>query len=556
MLIAPLVWLIIAQAPTMPLTGTVVGPGGEPVVGADLLLVGLRSFGPPIMMKGRSGEDGRFSFTRLTALAGNPASQRAPTLWVMKPGFRISAVSSKTNEPLRVVLKPPGRAEVRVEGPDGQALSGVKVLPERLKSQSTGLPDEVAEFASATTGLDGLAVIDAVSPDELVYVDVQSRDFGIQGRPIVSKPGKPAVIALRPVSSWRGRLSGSDFEYAGGWRIRAWTRITGEPNEEPLTTGYVVTTSDERGRFVLAPIAAGRLKLELTPPGDVPVVTDVPEGLVVREGKQDSVDIPLKQAVRVTGLYLEKGTHKPVPGITVTLTYLGAKRDGGQMVKTDARGRYTFQSLPGQVRVAHFQFPPTHVATPGPAWEDFTVPEPPKVIEVATREALPAAPPLRGRVVDETGQAVPGATVRAAWTLLGSKGSSNGVVTTQTDQRGDFQLVGLGPDSTVRITAQLRERKSKEPVKVRAGEANPVTISIAPIPELAVAGRLLGPDGTPLAGIPVKVQVRFPLANAPEIPGFPEPVEFEGTPEIQTTADGTFRTPKTLERKPIDTPHG
>src|SRR5271166_5162264 len=142
MLIEPLVWMVLAQVPTMPLTGTVLGPGGEPVVGAELILVGLPSYDPPIVARGKSGEGGLFSLNRPTALAGDHHPQRAPILWVVKPGFRISATRfpeelPKPDEPVRIVLEPPGKAEVRVEGPDGNPLGGVKVLPERLRTHNT-----------------------------------------------------------------------------------------------------------------------------------------------------------------------------------------------------------------------------------------------------------------------------------------------------------------------------------------------------------------------------------------------------------------------------------
>ena len=75
----------------MSLTGTVVGPGGEPVVGAELILVGLPSYDPPIVARGKSGEGGRFSLDRPAELAGDHDPQRAPILWVVKPGFRVSA---------------------------------------------------------------------------------------------------------------------------------------------------------------------------------------------------------------------------------------------------------------------------------------------------------------------------------------------------------------------------------------------------------------------------------------------------------------------------------
>jgi hypothetical protein len=553
MFIAPLLWIVLAQVPTVPLTGAVVGPVGELVIGAELILVGLPSYDPPIVARGKSGEGGRFSLDRPTALAGDHDPQRAPILWVVKPGFRASATRfpdalPKSEEPVRIVLQPPGKAEVRVLGPDGEPLRGVKVLPERLKAHYTNVPDVVADLAAATTGPDGLAIVDAVSAEELTYVDVHSREFGIQGRPIVPNPGKPAIISLRPVSSLMVRLSAQDPRYVRGWKIRAWTRVGEDPNSEPQTTGYMETTTADNGRFTLAPIAIGGLQLELKPPGDLPFVADVPGSLAVRAGRADSVDIPLKSTVAVTGHFLERGTGKPVPGITAMLIYLG-NRNGHETTKTDERGRYTFKSLPGLVRVGHFAFPPTHVQAPGQGWEDFTVPEPPKVIELATREALPAAPPLRGQVIDEAGRTVPRASIQATWMLTGAKGSSSGSVSAKSGDNGDFVLEGLAPDSTVSVTGRRLDRQSKSPLIFHAGDAGPVTVAIDPMPVLAVAGRVLGPGGTPLGEIPVKVQFRIPRNN---FQGFPEQAYFEDNPEIKTLADGSFKTPKVLERKPSE----
>jgi hypothetical protein len=184
MFVTPLLCLVLAQVPTAPLAGTVVGPGGGPVIGAELILVGLPSYEPPIVARGKSDALGRFALDRPATLAGDHHPQRAPILWVVKPGFRVSATRfpealPKPDEPVRIVLEPPGKSQVRVLGPDGEPLRGVKVLPERLKTHHTNIPDVVAELAAATTGPHGLAVIDAVSAEELAYVDIHSRDFGI-----------------------------------------------------------------------------------------------------------------------------------------------------------------------------------------------------------------------------------------------------------------------------------------------------------------------------------------------------------------------------------------
>ena len=69
-----------------------------------------------------------------------------------------------------------------------------------------------------------------------------------QGRPIVTAPGKSAVVAMRPVSTWKGRLKADEPRNASGWKVRAYTRVvTGDWNDQPQTTGYVETTTDDQG---------------------------------------------------------------------------------------------------------------------------------------------------------------------------------------------------------------------------------------------------------------------------------------------------------------------
>ena len=556
MVVAPLVWIMLAQVPTSPLSGTVVGPGGEPVVGAEVILVGLPSFDPPIVARVKSGEGGRFSLDRPSSLAGDHHRQRAPILWVVKPGFRASTTRfpealPKADEPIRVVLEPPGKAEVRVEGPDGKPVGGAKVLVERFRSDYTNVPDVIAELIAATTDANGVAVLDTVTQDELAYADVHSERFGIQGRVFAPSAEKPRRIVLRPVSNVKGRLSASDPKFARGWKIRAWTRVGTDPKAEPETTGYVETKTDDEGQFALAPIAVGALQIELKPPGDLPVVADIPRAFAVREGREESLEIPLREAATVTGLVLERGTGKPVPGIQATLIYIGASRNGSQNVKTDDRGRYTFKALPGEVRIGHFNYPKTHVEVPvRQNWQDFTVPEGPKVIELATREVLPAAPPLRGRIVDEAGRPVPGASFQAQWSFALGGQTGGGGLSSSADDKGEFVIEGLGPGSDISITARSGARRIETPVKARAGQETPLTVAIAPMPTVAVAGRLIGPGGVSVVGMPVKVQFRIERNN--QFAGFPEQARFEGNPEIKTGPDGTFRTPRELDRKPSE----
>ncbi len=126
MFLVPLVWIMLAQAPTTPLTGLVVDAEGKPVAGVDLVLVGLPSQETPTLARGQSGEEGRFTLERPTDLAGEHHPQRAPILWAVKSGYRLAVTRfpealPKADEPVRVVLPPPAKAKVRVEGlTDGQ----------------------------------------------------------------------------------------------------------------------------------------------------------------------------------------------------------------------------------------------------------------------------------------------------------------------------------------------------------------------------------------------------------------------------------------------------
>jgi len=185
-----------------------------------------------VLARGTSGEGGRFTLDRPAGLAGDLDPYRSPILWAAKPGFRLSATwlpkaLPGPDEPLRIVLGPPGKVQVRVEGPDGRPVAGAVVRPERLTNQDALIPGEIAEKASATTGQDGVAVLDVVSPKELAYVDVRTREYGAQGWRITTPADSPVAVPLRPVSTWKGRLTAKDPAHVKGWKVRARTRLSG-----------------------------------------------------------------------------------------------------------------------------------------------------------------------------------------------------------------------------------------------------------------------------------------------------------------------------------------
>ena len=541
LLVASMICAVLGQTTTEKLSGTVVGPDGEPVAGAEVLLTGWPFVDPPILARGRTDAEGRFALERPAA---TPAEDQhvAPMLWVAKPGYRLASIrfsewKPKATGALRVALRPPGKAEVRVEAPGGEPVAGARLRVQWLGGRVTYVPDEVGELVEATTDGDGLAVLDAGSNDEVTYVDVHSQAFGIQGRPFLPATSRPKRVWLRPVASLAGRLVAADPAMVKGWRVLAYTR-TGDPaSRDPSTTGFAEGTTDEQGRFSFPVIAPGGLQLELKPPRDVPLLPEVPDSSYVVEGRENAVEIPLRPAATVTGVIRERGTGRPVAG--VELYFMGLRGGKTQRGRTDDQGRYTFSCLPGEKRISVFRTPPTHAFAPGQDWKDFTLPANVARFEVEPREVIRAAPPVRFVVRDEAGRPA------ALATIIGQANSR--WIPKTTDEKGEFAVPGVAPGGEITIEVRQGDRMTEEPVRVLAGgtDAEPVPVTIRPGVVLSLTGRVVGPGGVPIPEAVVHVQYREQKTPRGRFP-FPRPLQLSDFAEIRTGTDGTFRTPREI----------
>jgi hypothetical protein len=161
-----------------------------------------------------------------------------PIPWVVKPGLRLSVnrfagPMPGPAEPVRVVLGPPGKAEDRVERPDGRPLAGARVRIYWFGPNAIHLPEAVEDFIEVNTGSDGLATIEAATNAEVAYVDVVSEEFGVQGRPFLSAAPTSKRVRLRPTTSLRGRLVFDDPAMVKGWKVSAYTRVGDLASRDP-----------------------------------------------------------------------------------------------------------------------------------------------------------------------------------------------------------------------------------------------------------------------------------------------------------------------------------
>ncbi len=180
-----------------------------------------------------------------------------------------------------------------------------------------------------------------------------------------------------------------------------------------------------------------------------------------------------------------------------------------------------------------FNTPPAYVMVPGIGWKDFTVAAGDARIELEPREAMPAAPPLRFIVRDESGKPVAHASITGQ--------SPSRYMPPMTDDRGEFSVPGLPPGGEVAVEVRQGDRMTDGPVHATAGRTDPVIITIRPGLGLAMTGRVVGPDGTPIGDAVVRVKYRELSQNGRY--AFPRDVPF-GNDEVRTAADGTFRTPE------------
>jgi hypothetical protein len=537
-LVAPMVLIVLAQSPTVTLSGTVAGPDGRPVAGAEVWLVGLPDYAPPNVRRGRTDAEGRFAI-ECPAGPADETSYIIPRLWVYKPGLRLSMTAFTDALPgagklVRVVLGPAARAEVAVDGPDGRPVAGARVRVERFGPGSVNLLEEVEDRLETRTGPDGLAVIAGVANEDVTWVDVVSEAFGVQGRLFSHPSARPKLVRLRATAALEGRVVADDPARLQGWEVRAYTGVQVWGSRDQETTGFARSTTDEQGRFSFPVIAPGPLRLELKPPRDLPVKADVPTSVSVVAGRKNSCEVPLRKPATIAGRIVERGTGRPIPGAVVHISPSG----GGLVTtaKTDEQGRYTFKSLPGSSRISLFEPPRTHAFGPGQHWRDFAVPVGAPRVEVEPIEAIPAAPPLRFVVRDEQGRTVSHAAIR---------GSYDPYLPKESDDRGEFAVPGMAPGQRIQFEVLQGDRMTEAPVEAEAGGTDPVGITIRPGLAIALAGRVLGPGGAPIPGVLVSARFRETGSNRPQ---FAQRFQFGGRGEVHTGPDGTFRTPREVCR--------
>jgi hypothetical protein len=544
-LMAPVAWLALGM--TVPLSGKVEDAAGRPVAGATVWLgdtIATRQ-GPEVLATTQTDDRGRFRLERADDLVGRGVMW-SPTLWAYRPGFHVAFIEFKGNlpkagEPVRLVLGPPASTSLRVLQPNGQPTQRARIRLVQVNLKAPRPPDGMLDHLAATTDTDGRCTLDGFTPADILALDVTAEGQLVQCLPIDPDTG---TVTLRPLGWLKARIVADDPKALRGWTITAWSRPTEPGYRGPYRTHRARETTGDDGRVAFPPLAEGQVDWAFkAPEGSNYLAAKAPRA-AIRAGETEAVEIKVVRAVRVEGTVVEEPGGAPIPGVTIDLDSLTHSRRRVNWIVTDAQGRFSTLVLPGQARFSFWLhgIPKTHFLPPHtPHWADL------QVQEGADRQTF--APPrlrravqVRGRVVDEAGKPAAGVNVAGSWTSA-EHGNNPNSIPVKTDARGEFVLGNIAPKSEVKLSASSGSVAESESVTVpTAGEGGPITLLLKKRPTLALAGRVLGPDGRPLADATVRVKIR-PTDQAASSGG---DFAFEGSKEIRTGRDGRYKTPAQL----------
>jgi protocatechuate 3,4-dioxygenase beta subunit len=464
------------------LIGRVLGPDGRPVTGAWVESARNQA--------AETDGDGRF---RLAGLAPGTIGA-AVSLWVRAPGLRGSAapvqiLQGVSPAPLEIRLAPAAALDGRVTDAGGRPVAGAAVLFEPLREdpgEETPPPDLVSAGARTLTDDDGRYFLDSL------------------------EPGRGRVAALRPSGR---RLAGASIDLRTG------------PNRldliQPPDLGVSGRVLDEQG----SPVAGARVFLEGSDPEDRWLVVGAEDGGFHLGGVPDG---DYRLSVFAKGFAQPEPREVQVAGVPVQGIELHLRRGGtivGNLIGITPEELNGLMILaqeatrPGIGRAA----PVTHSRRLGLAGADgrYRIPDiPPGVWKVTGRTAAGRQALASVEVVPGNGETALDLRFTSGLTLSGrllvdglpvagtilataAEGGGDGGGQATTGPDGAFHIPGLQPGGYLLLVLLDRRLWPVRTVELTTDREIPLEIVTG-----TLAGRIVGPFGSPLSGAQVTLRPR------------------------------------------------
>jgi hypothetical protein len=488
--------LPLVPVPDPAIAGVVMDEAAKPVAGAEILLVDPQAWGtPPKLRRVSTSMAGSFRIGRLQA-GGSYA------LTVSRPGFAPATLlvtvplPTQSQAAIHLTLRRGRTASGSVMDPRQRPISGATV---RLTAARTGwtpgagLQPELGPFRTAT-GPDGRFRIPDL-PAGLFELRIESPE-------LVPLPRK-----LTSVPAGRGSIDLGTFTLEGRARIAGW--IAG-PGGQPVEGVEIWVVPEDYAEITQATQQAGpaavsgpngRFELRERAVGDHERLRACHEGYMPQElsvngPASTEPHIVLAPSLRLAGHVVGAG-GEPLVGAHVSAFPSG--RMASDLIRPDPPCPFPF--APSALTGAEGAFA---LELGGAGQYDLTASGAGHLSTRLDRLQIPregldqleirmdAGVTVSGHVADPEGHPVVGAGIR----LSASKSSA----AASSDDGGNFLLEGveIGEGSVAVTHAYFAKGESK--VQIRP-EGTRIDFVLHPIPHLEIRGRVVGPDGAPVAGV-------------------------------------------------------
>ena len=314
----------------------------------------------------------------------------------------------------------------------------------------------------------------------------------------------PVRLVLRRGALATGRIVDEEGVPVAGARVSLATK-----GEEGAPAAYkpFEATADPEGRFRISGLSAGWFTFRADNPGFVAAVVEhvrIPE----QETEVDLGEIRLPAGGAIEGIVTD-AHGRPVAEAWVGLSPSDSEDfrtamavlSGRRPTETGPDGRFRIGDLPREARYD------LHVDHEGLRPAEVLGVEVPTAEPLRIRLSQPRT--LSGRVVDELGEPVAGASVEPSVKTVAPDGSTHirGDGRTTTDPEGRFVLSRVSPGTVDLLASAPGYRSRSLPVQVpEEGEIEPAEIVLGP--GTSLEGRVLDNQGLPVHQAQIRIQTR------------------------------------------------
>jgi RNA polymerase sigma-70 factor, ECF subfamily len=471
--------------------------------------------------------------TAATALAGNALLDPTKEAVLPEPGVSLSVSSvlsensgtdlSLTNTPTRSAIESPElEAPTSLNEVVPQALDGIKrdaffkltalefdgSPTADLHLDFTTSPDNAIENRYYRTDENGVLEIPCISGEWNFRVVSDDRDGGNSldiSDSLDLAPGKTAEYTVRH-PGWN-TMSGVALDFEDkpleNFEVQYWGKNDGDRNEFDVRERQKTNAA---GEFEIDAINGKFTLVASTPNGIGIIIRDsirpvhVNEKLVIRFPKFRTVD-----------LYVKGADSKPISGARVD-----TMRSGGDEIKAPDGREYASSGIGSLSRKGHIRVDaPTFIEWPiriqSSEYGNLFFNIPPEVKEYHFE--IDSGLQLKGRVVDQNGRPIPGASIRA-WAPEMETSSPENLFRSldisqwyhvKSGRNGEFNLAGLAEshDGHIFVKAKGMAYFGERSLKF---SRNSESLVIKLQPELVISGRLLDANDQPVESRTIQIE--------------------------------------------------